>query len=367
MILRLLCPAVLCMTVLGTAAVGDTHDASRWDGTVTLCQGTATLTRNGEVYGVVRGAGIRLGDKIQTSEGATVAILLEQGPAITISPQAAVSINHSDAQWIVNVIAGETRLVHDGETSMRVIAGSSLFWVDRAIVQLSKQSGQSRFELVAGSMIWQTDGLAPRRITKPSCYVVHQDGSADRVDRIGWKLDRDEIRLVAAMQTSPALPLPPVLTPLTTPDVTAQSDALADPLGLDDGSLDSSPDDTTTPPLDEDDDLLAQDAVPPVTRGGLDDEGADDTITGAISNTFGGSSSLSLGSLSSATGSFFSGGIFGDANQQTFQGQVVGGDGTFPAGSPFPGGINLVTTENQLPFQNVQLTDADRISRPVRK
>ncbi len=342
---------VLAFTFL--VALGQSVNAqlTPWEGTVTLCEGHATLVRGDKAYRVVRGAGIRLGDTIETGDDAKIAMALERGPAITMGAGATLRVNCVEGQWNVSLQRGETRLVHDGESELRVITPESEIWVDRAIVQLKRSPGETRFELAAGTAVCQSTAKSPRRISQRDAFVISADGRFMPLQQAEWDLQGDQIRLAAAMQTGPALQPPP--PPVDVPGRSA--DAIGRPSEL--------PPLSDTDPLlaDEQDELpdFAQDLPAAATRGAADDGLGEEDRIGAFNSPFGGSSSLSLGSLASSTGSFFSGGLFGDANQQTFQGRVDGNIGPFPDGSPFPGGIHLVTAETQYPFSTVQLTASE--------
>ncbi|EMI20346.1 secreted protein [Rhodopirellula maiorica SM1] len=361
--------AMVCAIALASSSVmaqsSDTtypESDPRWIGTVTHCDGDATLYRGEHAYQVVRGAGLRLGDTLETAATTKLTLATKQGPAITMGGAAVVTLNRSGDQWLVDLDRGQARLVHDGESKLHLTSPDAEMWLERAIVQVDQSERTMRYELVAGSVLHRLDAGSMGRNSQRGSYQVRAEGSLQSASPIAWNFQAAQVRLAAALQTSPMLQPPATSTP---GGVTGSpSDVFPPADGL-------SPTDPLFPEEEDDDDPrfaqdpLTPDQTPGATRGGFDDGGNADMGIGASTNTFAGSSSLSLGSLSSATGTFASGGIFGDANQQTFQGQVdydikpLSETGPFTEGDPFPGAIHLVTAENRLPFSNVQLSSAE--------
>lgn len=363
---------MVCVFALATSNIvaqsNDTSNpesATRWIGTVTLCDGDATLYRGDDAYQVVRGAGLRLGDTLETSAAAKLTLATQQGPAITMGGGAIVTLNRSGNQWFVDLDRGQARLVHDGESELRLTSPDAEMWLERGIVQVDQTERTLRYELVAGSVLHRIDAESMGRNSQRGSFQVQADGPIQATSQIAWNFQAEQIRLASALQTSPMLQPPATSSPDGAPR--SPSDAFPAADGLPPTNP-LSPDENLFPDEDDDDDPrfaqdpLTPDQAPAGTRGGFDDGGNAEMGIGASTNTFAGSSSLSLGSLSSATGTFASGGIFGDANQQTFQGQVdydikpLSETGPFAEGDPFPGAIHLVTAENRLPFSGVQLS-----------
>lgn len=334
------------LVVAATVAPAGAPD-ERWQGTVTMCRGTATVDRDGEPYRVVRGAGLRSGDRIETDGQSEIMLVLDRGPVLMLAPETSIAIARADAAWRVIVQRGETRLVHDGKTDLRLGTREVDLAIDRAIVRLERQRQHTVFELVAGEAACRVSSSRSHRAIDRGRFSVDHDGQLRRVEAIDWQLQPGSIRLAAAVQTSPVVQPPQP--------------------GTNDATRGSSPDEVS-PPIppspdadDEDEDeeeepRLAQQQPAAAARGGLADGADAEAPAGGNTSTFGGSSSLSLGSLSGGTGSFFSGGIFGDANQQTFEGQVDGDVGPFTDGQPFPGAIHLVAAENRLSFNSLNLS-----------
>ncbi len=357
---------MVCVLALATSSVvAQTNDtshpenAARWIGTVTLCDGDATLYRGDDAYQVVRGAGLRLGDTLETTASAKLTLATQQGPAITMGGGAIVTLNRTGNRWLVDLDQGQARLVHDGESELRLTSPDAEMWLERGIVQVDQTQRTMRYELVAGSVLHRLDGASFGRNSQRGSFQVPTDGPIQAASQIPWSFQAEQIRLAAALQTSPTLQPPATSSPDGTSG--SPSDAFPPADGL-------SPNNPNLPNEDDDDDPrfaqdpLTPDQAPAGTRGGFDDGGNAEMGIGASTNTFAGSSSLSLGSLSSATGFFASGGINGDANQQTFQGQVdfdIKPDvekAQFDKSTAFPGAIHLITAETRLPFENVQLS-----------
>ncbi|WP_442509311.1 hypothetical protein SH528x_000877 [Novipirellula sp. SH528] len=357
---------MICVLALATSnVVAQTNDtshpeaAARWIGTVTLCDGDATLYRGDDAYQVVRGAGLRLGDTLETTASAKLTLATQQGPAITMGGGAIVTLNRTGNRWLVDLDQGQVRLVHDGESELRLTSPDGEMWLERGIVQVDKTERTMRYELVAGSVLHRLDETTFGRNSQRGSFQLPTDGKIQAASQIAWNFQAEQIRLAAALQTSPMLQPPATSSPDGAPG--SPSDAFPPPDGLSQNNQNFPNDD------DDDDPRFAQDPLTPDqapagTRGGFDEGGNAEMGIGASTNTFAGSSSLSLGSLSSATGTFASGGIFGDANQQTVQGRVdydikpLSETGPFTEGDPFPGAIHLVTAENRLPFSGVQLS-----------
>lgn len=333
--------------------------ADQWNGTVTHCDGDALLRRDGEFFEVVRGAGVMLGDEIETGPQTRLSISLRSGPAITLGRKTSLTVDQFDSSWSLELSFGQIRLVHDGHSKCSLRTSEAILGIERAIVQVASVPGATTCNLVTESIVHCQSSASKFRIRDPGTYQITTDGLLNSAAPIQWGIDPNQIRLAAAMQTSPVLQ-PPTGAGLATqvpgqgsPNPPVESEPAVPPGDL---SLDE-----------EDEPRFAQDPLAPSRgpvnqpsqiRGGAESTTASST-TGAISSTFAGSSSLSLGSLSSATGSFASGGLFGDANQQTFQGQVDGNVGPFADGSPFPGAIHLVTAETRLPFTDVKLSTTE--------
>ncbi|WP_345686753.1 FecR domain-containing protein [Novipirellula caenicola] len=343
----------------------NSDSAARWIGTVTHCDGDAVLYRGEHAYQVVRGAGLRLGDTIETSGSAKLTLATQAGPAITMGGATTVTLNRSENRWLLDLDQGQARIVHDGESELRLTSPEAEMWIERGIVQVDQTNAEMQYELVAGSVLHRIDPTSMGRNSQQGSFRVRHDGQIESASPIGWRFQAEQVRLASALQTSPMLQPPVTSSPDGVPG--SPSDAFPPADGLSPANP-LSPDENLFPDEDDDDDPrfaqdpLTPDQAPAATRGGFDDGGNAEMGIGASTNTFAGSSSLSLGSISSATGTFASGGIFGDANQQTFQGQVdydikpLSETGPFTEGDPFPGAIHLVTAENRLPFSNVQLS-----------
>ncbi len=326
--------ATVVLLLMSCGSAGATPN--QYSGTVTWCSGKAVLHRDGNSFAVVRGAGIRLRDTIESRNGTKLTVVLDDGPTVTIGGNSSIRLDHLNGTWTISLQRGLARIVHDGSTDLQVLSKDVELQPGRSIVRLAS-ARQTRFELVAG-----TTRVAS--INDPLSEVgtyQWKDGRLRKAQPIDWGLDHSMIRLAAAMQSTPALDAPP--TSNSTTNNSASGNASPP-------NFNQPP----SPPADLDDRTRPQDtaqaAPPQATRG----EGQSDNNPIRITNSATGSSSLSLGSLSSGAGSFVSGGLFGDANQQTFQGELVGQPGT-----TFPGAIHLVTAETRIPFDNVRLLQAE--------
>ena len=350
-------PCLLTLVVLlvtSTYAPMVTAGEATWIGTVTVAVGNGTLDRSGEALRIVRGAGVSRGDYIATDSDATICVAMESGPVLTIAPNTKLFVNQIDGAWFLDVINGTTRILHDGKSPLSATVHDCRLSLGRTIVNVQSLPKQMRFELVAGDVTFESAISSPKRFSTPATYATTQRGVLQReLEKSVPMQSSKSLRLVAAMQTTPTLqpPSSPQLTPI--PDTTAQAIPLQSP--VQDPVLNNNIDDV----LEEDDEIQAppQAAVANgQTRGAAGDSGISDFNSVNGTSNFGGSSSLSLGSLSSSAGTFVSGGLFSDANQQTAQGTITQSLAGFQAGDPFPGAIHMVTGQTQLPFRNVKLS-----------
>lgn len=311
-------------------------------GTVTMCQGTSWLRRGEKTYTLVRAAGIRVGDAIETSGDATIALALDDGPVIAVAAQSYVVLTRTSSSWEIHLVEGETRCIHDGNSLCDLLAGKCRVSLERSIVQLDSRQQHVTAELVAGSAKLKSGRETRYLVPNGLSVQVDGGGTIRRGGASAWRLQSAQIRLAAAMQTAPPLETPPadVAPPVTPPEPVPPSDDVV-------------LDEPMPPPFEQlpDDDLLGlgQDPFAAATRGGDQDDSPDDDSQRVTTNSFAGSPSLSLGSFFGSTGSIASGFANNDANQQTFQGMLANGD-------PFPGAIHLVTSEQRYDFNNVMLT-----------
>lgn len=374
--ITLLCAAALTVTATDAHAVDP--QPTPWAGTVTFCQGRATLHRDGQAYRVVRGTGVRDGDTFDSGDHGKIAISLENGPAITVGHNTDFQIDQSTHQWKIALHQGQLRIVHDGRSALSVMAGDSQLQVERAIVQVGRQNHQTQLELVAGTTLLESPSEPARRISRPGSFICGDDRTR-QVSALAWDIRSENVRLAAAMQTAPVLQRPGTSNPadVTSPALGLNNQAVTPPstnLPLTDPNVANQ---RPTPRRldgqqeeDEDDlDLLSPfaedqplanvppadappvDAPPAATRG-ADPGTQDDDAIRTTTNTFAGSSSLSLGSFFGSTSTAASGAAGNDANQQTFQGMLANGD-------PFPGSIHLITAEQQYNFDSVKLNPAE--------
>ena len=342
-----ICIALIVMALATVHGLGRHGFAGEWIGTVTVAQGTATVERGGHLYRLQRGAGILSSDELHTSEDGLVTLVLDQGPSISMGARSVLFINRLEDRWHMDVSAGQTRVVHDGATPLRLTAKDSSIWVERSILHLEATDDRIEFELKAGSILYESTSMLSKRFSERGTYEARTGHRPKKVVANDWALKGNQIRLVAAMQTTPTLQPPQSTDPA----------AIAPPL-VDNGVA---PDDlpaTNAPIFNDEDEALPQ-FTQPTTRGALAGATVLEDDAQTPTNVFGGSSSLSLGSLFSSVGNFSSGASNFDANQQTFQGQITESVNGFNAGDPFPGAIHLVTGETRLPFDEVRLSTAE--------
>lgn len=337
--------AVAILSVCSRLSYAEAEMPGTFVGTVTLCDGTSSLIRGDQAFRLVRAAGIRVGDSIKTDRSAQIALSVDDGPVVMIGAESHVKLIRTGQTWEVNVLEGEARCIHDGESACRLLAGKSSVALQRAIIQLEARRQMVNVELIAGSAILRCGEKVAELVADGLSVHVDAAGMIRRGGAVQWDLQPEPFRLASAIQTAPVLEPPPATVdpPVTTPEASTRPDEAVW--------------DDAMPPLfdeDEDEELLGLDQapVPAVTRTGRDDAFPDDDSLRVSPSSFAGSSSLSLGSFFGSTGSFTPGFANNDANQQTFQGMLANGD-------PFPGAIHLVTGEQRYDFDNVTLTTVE--------
>ena len=328
-------------------------EKSEWLGAVTLCTGESRIIRQQKPMAAVYGAGFSVDDMLITGEGAALALTVTDGASITLAENSQVAIQHSGEGLRFAVIQGEVRVVHSGKQPLEVFTTESRVFLNRSIVRLQRTGNMSTVQLVAGSAKLLSSQQVVVGLRTSETYSLSQNRVA-QVKAADWRIDPGQVRLASAQQTSPPLTLPsaqPTQNPVapnnnaspTPPANTPQANSLAD-----------------------EEERRRQLRGQTQTRGGSAQASGSRSGT---STSCTGNTSLGLGSFSGSSGAFSSGGLFADANQQTFQGRVVASipgqpitpsDPLYPPGTPFPGAIHLVTAENNVKLDNVTLNSAER-------
>lgn len=348
--LRKLSVPTLLVTLLAlsnasrTLAFQDSAESPQWLGAVTLSSGESRIVRQEKHLAAVYGAGLGVNDMLITGSNATLAMSVTDGAALTMAENSQVAIQKSNEGLRFAVIQGEVRVAHSGKQPLEVSTSEGRITLNRSIVRLQRAGNKSTVQLVSGSAKLLSSQKVAVGIRAGETYAL-ANGRVGSIGNADWRIDVGQVRLASAQQTSPTLALPsaqgaqsPTPTP---PSVTNPTPASNNANAL----------------ADEEERrrrLRAQSQ----TRGGGNAQAS--ASRGGTGTSFTGNSSLGLGSVSGSSGAFSSGGLFADANQQTFQGQVVAGDPRFAAGSPFPGAIHLVTAENNVQMTDVALTSAER-------
>ncbi len=322
-----------------------------WLGAVTLCTGESRIIRQEKPLAAVYGAGFRVNDMLLTGEGATLALTVTDGASVTMAEKSQVAIQQSGEGLRFAVIQGEVRVVHSGKQPMELSTSESRVFLNRSIVRLQRTGNKTTVQLVAGSAKLLSSSQVAVGLRTGETYAI-SNGRVGAVSGSNWRIDAGQVRLASAQQTSPPLTLP-AAQPTQTPVPTPNSNANASPTA-------NSPQANS---LADDEERRRR------LRGGNNAQGSGSR--GGTGTSFTGNSSLGLGSFSGSSGAFSSGGLFADANQQSFQGQVVDtfpgqpvtpGDPRYPAGGNFPGAIHLVTAENNIQLSNVKLNSAESMA-----
>lgn len=312
-------------------------------GVVTLCDGECTIIREGHRLIAQRGSLVNRGDRLESYD-AQVVVTFNDGPVLTIAKYTSILVDHTPTNWNVTLAQGEIRAVHDGRSLFNIYSNFGAIHPGRSIVRArvgdtfcvgikGGHAGISFANTLQGYL--ESDGI----------YDIAPDHTIMTKEQESWSINPSQIRLATAQQVVPNLQLPAVQAPLdngSQPLLNPTNDpAIPDPV---------QPDQLLA---DEEDELPTQQQV--ATRGSQNSDD-DELPTASATNTFAGSSSLSLGALSSSTFGFSSGGLFADANQQTFQGSLQNPTQGIPAGNPFPGAIHLVTASASYAFDSVKLS-----------
>ena len=326
-----------------------TDKKSEWLGAVTLCTGESRIIRKEKPLAAVYGAGFSVNDMLVTGEGATLALSVYDGASVTMAEKSQVVIQQSGDGLRFAVIQGEVRVVHSGKQSMELSTSESRVFLNRSIVRLQRTGNKSTVQLVAGSAKLLSSKKVAVGLRTGETYSL-SDGRVGAVSGTSWQIDAGQVRLASDQQTSPPLTLPaapPPQTPIPTPNSNANPSPTAN--------------------TSQANSLADEEERRRRLRGGNNAQGSGSR--GGTGTSFTGNSSLGLGSFSGSSGAYSSGGLFADANQQTFQGQVVDsfpgqpvtpGDPRYPAGGNFPGAIHLVTAENNIQLKDVTLSSAER-------
>ncbi len=343
-------PAVLVMLLaltnpLTTHGFQAAAKPSEWLGAVTLCAGESRIIRQEKPMAAVYGAGFSLNDMLVTGEGATLALKVTDGASLTMAEKSQVAIQQSGEGLRFTVIQGEVRVVHSGNQPLEVSTSESRVFLNRSIVRMQRTGNASTVQLVSGSAKLLSSKQVAVGLRAGETYAL-SNGRVAAVQGAEWRIDPGQVRLASAQQTSPTLAMPTAQAPQS-PTQVPNPNATPSP----------APNSPQANSLTDEEERRRRLRAQTQTRGGNAQAPGSRNGTGT---SFNGNSSLGLGSFSGSSGSFSSGGLFADANQQTFQGQVTAGDPRFATGSAFPGAIHLVTAENNVQLNNVTLNSAER-------
>lgn len=340
-----------------TQGVESNVDRPLWLGAVTLCTGESRIIRHSESMAAVYGAGFCVDDMLITGKGVVLSLSVSDGGSLTMAENSQVAIQNSSEGLRFAVVQGEVRVVHSGKQPLELSTSESRVVLNRSIVRLQRTGNKSTVQLVAGSAKLLSSKQVAVGLRAGETYAVTSSHVGAVNHGSNWQIDASQVRLASAQQNSP---------PLTLPAVPPPQSSTAPP------NSNPNPSTATTNPsqansLAEEEERRRLLRVQSQTRGGGNVQTTGSK--GGTGTSFTGNSSLGLGSFSGSSGAFSSGGLFADANQQTFQGQVVDffpgqpvtpGDPRYPAGSTFPGAIHLVTAENNVTLKNVTLNSTER-------
>ncbi len=335
---------MLAQSAVSTAADPAVKGERSWLGMITMCHSDTIIQRDGKLYRAVPGAGILSRDQLRTGAEGPVCFKITEGPSVTLQSNGALAVG---ARQHLHLLSGETRIVHGGNFPLIVASDEVRVELERSVVRMQRSGQQTLSEVTTGvANLVHGD----RRYALQAGQPISGSRSAVlAVSNASWTIDASQIRLASAVQAAPQLQLP------AAPGATAPPPAGAPGSPAPIASATNSPSNAQ---------LLAEQEAErrrrrqrtgtTGTRGGSGSPVA--STRGTATPGFSGSTSLSLGNFSGATGAFSSGGLSSDANQQTFQGSLNTPGGTVP----FPGQIHLVTAETKNVFSNVQLNSAEQ-------
>ncbi len=326
-----------------TLGVQDASETTRWLGAVTLCTGETRIVRQEKHLAAAYGAGLNFNDMLITGSDATLAMSVNDGAALTMAANSQVAIQKSSEGLRFVVIQGEVRVAHSGKQPLELSTAEARLTLNRSIVRVQRAGNKSTVQLVSGSASLVSAQKVAVGLRAGEIYAL-ANGRIGAVGNAYWQIDAGQVRLASAQQTSPTLSLP-----------AAQGAQTPTPAA--NGAPNAAPTPNANSLADEEERrrrLRGQNQ----TRSGGNAQAT--ASRGGTGSSFTGNSSLGLGSFSGSSGSFSSGGLFADANQQTFQGTVVPGDPRFAPGSPFPGAIHLVTAENNVQMTGITLNTTER-------
>ena len=333
------------------------NEKPEWLGAVTLCSRESSIIRAETRMAAVYGAGLKVNDMLVTGKGAVLSLSVSGGGSVTMAENSQVAIQNSGEVLRFAVIQGEVRVVHGGNQPLELSTSESRVLLNRSIVRLQRTGNKSTVQLIAGSAKLLSSKQVAVGLQAGETYVLTNSQVVTVKNGANWLIDASQVRLASAQQNSPPLTLPAVQKPQSS---TAPPNSNPNP----------STATTNTPQansLAEEEERRRLLRVQSQTRGGGNVQTTGNR--GGTGTSFTGNSSLGLGSFSGSSGAFSSVGLFADANQQTFQGQVVDffpgqsvtlGDPQYPAGTIFPGAIHLVTAENNVTLNNVTLNSTER-------
>ena len=158
---------IACIVVGGVLGVGYIRgwfgDSEANNAVLTDVRGIVNLTRNGVTYPVEQDTPLRAGDTVTCTPGGTAVIRVEEGSALTIGEQAAVTVTDPDRSgFAVDVTGGELFAAVTGSHAGAVTLtfdGKSVVVKD-AVVSLSYRTGAQDVNVYYGAVNGAASGEA---------------------------------------------------------------------------------------------------------------------------------------------------------------------------------------------------------------
>lgn len=352
---------------------------------VTYSMAPMAIERDGGVLQAGKGAKIHSGDWIVTPSNGSSTLWLEGDASLMLSASSKVRLVQKENEWTIHVAAGEVRVTNSGNREIVVGNSQSAVYVRRAILRFSVDGQQNQARVETGEVYvisqQQESALPSGKDILVNSSTPSPSGSIPSTTA-SWKLQPSQMQLAAAVMQTPDLQTPGRSnSPVTNPDSAPsnQSGTQSSPTG---NAADSNNSSSASDELSEEErrklseeerrrlrpmpsNQQAANNQPTNNNANNTQTDRGSTRSGLANQLFqgsggaAGSSTLSIGSVSGSSATPSSGGLFADANQQTFEGKLQVAHSNNAANAPFAGNIHLVTGQVANRFDSVQLSASE--------
>ncbi|MDZ4848681.1 MAG: hypothetical protein SGI77_05260 [Pirellulaceae bacterium] len=346
-------------------------------GIVTYSMVPMAIERDGGVLQAGKGAKIYSGDWIVTPSNGSSTLWLEGDASLMLSASSKVRLVQKENEWTIHVAAGEVRVTNSGNREIVVGNSQSAVHVRRAILRFSVdgQQNQARVEIGEAYVVSQQqesalpsgkDILVNSSTPSPSGSIPSTTAS--------WKLQPSQVQLAAAVMQTPDLQTPGGSnSPVANPDSAPSNQSVTQPPTTGNAATNNNSSSASDALSEEERRRLrptpsnqqAANNQPNNNNANNTQTDRGSTRSGLANQLFqgsggtAGSSTLSIGSVSGSSATPSSGGLFADANQQTFEGKLQTAHSNNAANAPFAGSIHLVTGQVANRFDSVQLSASE--------